>query len=271
MRVQRSIVSDLQRQIAELERGSWRPRTATVCSKYTLSLTSWRPRLGDLPLVLMSLLRQTVRPAGITVWLSHDDLARLDPQKRELFTAHGVQFSGCDDLCCHTKWLPAIEAGMADPFVICDDDILYPSDWFGRLVAEDRPDAFVGARAHLIRCEADGRPAPYSSWVHDVRHQSQPSQLLFITACGGAVVHPERIGKAFLDRKRIQAECPRADDIWLKAAHLAAGIPCYKTKYSFPCLELPGSFESGLLRTNVDTGGNDAQMGIVADLLKSDN
>ena len=59
-----------------------------------------------------------------------------------------------------------------------------------------------------------------------------------------------------------------SDDIWLKAAHLASGIPCYKTQFSFPCLEIPGSEASGLLLTNVDQSRNDQQMAIVKKYLE---
>jgi hypothetical protein len=95
-----------------------------------------------------------------------------------------------------------------------------------------------------------------------------PTQDLFVTACGGAIIHPDIISQKFRDRSAIFENCPKADDVWLKAAHAASGIPCYKTRYSFPCLEIPGSFESSLLQTNVDAGGNDRQLLMVQDLLK---
>jgi hypothetical protein len=184
----------------------------------------------------------------------------MDPLVIDKFSAHGVRFEACDDLGPHKKWLPMIESGTRDPFVICDDDILYPRDWLGRLIHEDRRDAYVGVRCHEIRYDSAGIPLSYEKWSRDVAWEPEPSKDLFITGCGGAIIHPERIRDEFRDRGAIFEKCPRADDIWLKAAHAAAGIPCYKTRYSFPCLEIPGTGESSLMQTNVDAGGNDRQL-----------
>jgi hypothetical protein len=128
------------------------------------------------------------------------------------------------------------------------------------LIAEDRADAYVGAKCHRIAFGPNQTVAPYSAWKKQIRTDGQPSHLVFNTGCGGAVIHPERIAKRFLDRNELFKQCPKNDDIWLKVAHLAADIPCYKTRYCFSCLELPGSNESGLAISNVDNGGNDEQI-----------
>lgn len=119
-----------------------------------------------------------------------------------------------------------------------------------------------------MRLSPDGDLRPYVEWEKDLQNPRSPSMDLFVTACGGAIVHPTRLGKEYLDRARIMEECPWADDIWLKAAHVAAGIPCFKTRFSFPCLEIPGSHASGLFGANVDQGRNDRQMGILNHLMR---
>jgi hypothetical protein len=248
--------------------GLWVPQSTMVSTSYAVSLTSWKPRLPDLPLVLLSLLRQSVRPAAIHVWLSEDDYALLDPNVILRFSTHGVRFEISDNLGPHTKWLPMIERGADNPFVICDDDILYPRKWLESLIREDRTDAYVGIRCHRIQYDANEYPASYSEWKHDIAWDGLLSHSLFVTACAGAIIHPARIADEFRDRRLIMDLCPKADDIWLKAAHAAAGIPCFKTRYSFPCLEIPGSFESSLLQTNVDDGGNDRQLSAVKHWLR---
>ena len=215
----------------------------------------------NLPLVLLTLLQQRVRPDTVFVWLARDDFAVLDRDMLARFSANGIRFGICDDLRSHKKWLPLIEEGIQCPFVICDDDTLYPEDWLEQRTLEDREDAYVGTRCHEVRVDPAGLPVTYAEWNHDVGWRKYPSHEIFLTGCGGAVIHPERIGVAFRDRKKIMALCPSADDIWLKAAHLANGVPCYKTRYSFPCLEIPGSEATGLALTNVEGRGNDKQIG----------
>jgi hypothetical protein len=154
---------------------------------------------------------------------------------------------------------------MSAPFVICDDDVFYPTGWLEALVREDRSDAYVGVRSHRMHFHENGKIASYASWDKQIPWTGHASHDLFITGIGGAIIHPSRIQKEFRDWEGIQKHCPQADDIWLKAAHLAAGIPCYKTRFTFPCLEVPDSQRSGLLYTNVDKCGNDKQMKILED------
>jgi hypothetical protein len=254
----------LQRLLADPE--AVRPAGRTV--GISVSLTSWLPRLEVLPLVLLGLVEQTVRPSAIDVWLTAEDEALLDSFLKAAFARHGVRFRTCDDLGPHKKWLPLVESGVRGAFVICDDDILYPCDWLERLTLEDRADAYVGIKCRRMRWSPDGALLPYVKWDKDVKHGQSPSRDLFITGCGGAIIHPDRLGNKFRDRQKIANECPRADDIWLKAAHVAAGIPCYKTKYSFPCLEIPGTMASGLMPSNVDRGENDAQMLVLREVMR---
>ena len=253
-------ISKLKRAYKSFMRDEWRPSVSREVSDHRISLTSWRPRLPELPLVLLTQVQQTLRPKEIVVWLTVEDHAALTGNVRERFEEFGVRFQICDDLRPHKKWLPMIEEGHRDPFVICDDDIIYPKEWFEALVAEDRLDAYVGAKCHRITFGSSGLIEPYAEWEKQIRNEGKASHRTFVTGVGGAVIHPERITRKFLDRREIARKCPQADDVWLKAAHLAAGVPCYKTRYCFPCLELPGANETGLAVSNVDNGGNDEQI-----------
>jgi hypothetical protein len=257
------LLSQTRRKLSDFSSGSWQPTTPVAGqNSLAISLTSWTPRLETLPLTLICLLDQTVRAHGIHVWLTDDDLARLPAPTLEAFSAHGVSFQVCENMGPHKKWLPMIRMGFQKPFVICDDDIFYPCSWLGSLVEEDRPDAYVGTRIHRMAGRGP-ELAGYESWSRDICWDGKPSEWNFITGCGGTVIHPSRIGADFRDWDRIKNACPKADDIWLKAAHLAVGIPVYKTRYSFPCFEIPGTGESALLAANVDCGGNDSQLGVL--------
>jgi hypothetical protein len=250
-----------------LSLGHWGPPEPLEHSKVEISLTSWKPRLPELPLVLLTLIQQTVRPRAINLWLSPADIEFLDPQVPELFAPYGLRIRMCDDLRCHKKWLPMVESGHREPFVICDDDIIYPREWFARLIAESDGDYYAGCKCHRIVREPDGTLAPYATWEKQITYDGQASHSIFVTGCGGAVIKPMRLREESFSRDEILAKCPNADDVWLKAAHQASGIPCFKTRYSFPCLELPGSSAVGLAKTNVSAHGNDVQLANVADML----
>lgn len=268
-------LKQLKQRLQRFVIGNWTPASGRDGSNYAISLTSWSKRLGELQLTLLTLLDQNVRPSAIQVWLTDGDLELLPEERRALFEAHGVRFKTCPDFRAHKKWLPMILSGHKEPFVVCDDDIFYPREWFGNLVAEDREEAYVGCKCHMMRFGEGGRPAPYSSWVKQISRQSEASHLIFSTGCGGEILHPTRLGKNALDWEAIREIAYFNDDIWLKFAHLAAGIPAYKTAYSFPVLELPGTNETGLL-ANHNTSNNDKQImaaweyfGITADHFKN--
>ncbi len=253
-----ALASAASSRLEQLVSGQWRP--SPTCCDTAVSMTSWTPRVATLPQVLVGLLGQDIRPQFIFVWLTAEDLKLVSTPYREVFTEYGVCFRECPDFGPHKKWVPLISEGYSSRFVVCDDDVFYPREWFGRLIAEDRADAYVGTRCHRMRFDRDGSITKYELWNKEVNSTGFPSFDLFLTGVGGAIIYPERIAASYRDWSKISAGCPQADDIWLKAAHVDAGIPCYKTNYSFPCLEIPESQESGLLRTNVDQGGNDSQM-----------
>jgi hypothetical protein len=256
----RHIAGNLNKAYAAFLKDAWRPDVSAKTCSYPISLTSWRPRLKQLPLVLLMILQQSLRPSEIFVWLTDSDKDSIAEDVKGRFRKYGVRFEVCDDFRPHKKWLPMIERGRRAPFVICDDDIVYPRDWFASLISEDRPDAYVGTRCHRVLVMADGTVASYSLWEKQIRTEEKPSHFVFVTGGAGAVIHPDRIPKAFLDSNQVMQKCPNADDVWLKAAHLAANVPCYKTRWCFPCLELPGTNKAGLARLNTDSGGNDEQM-----------
>lgn len=254
----------IQQRFRNFLQGVWRPVLNRPKARYAISLTSWNERIDDLQLVLLMLIDQDVKPAGIHVWLTEAARLMIPDGNRESFEACGVQFRTCPDYRAHKKWLPMILSGHREPFVLCDDDIFYPREWFGRLVAEDRHDAYVGCRCHRMTLRSDGRPAPYAQWDKQIHHEPSPSPLMVTTGCGGVILHPDRLPDAALDWEAIKRYAFFADDIWLKGAHLARRWPVFKTRYCFPCLELPGTDQSGLL-ANHNTAGNDEQVRAVWD------
>ncbi len=254
------LLKKLRRAYTALIAGEWVPQLPAKTSDYRISLTSYGPRIRNLPLVLLTLIQQDLGPKEIIVWLTSDDYEAIGIETRVLFGKYGICFRICEDLKSHKKWLSMIESGYQDPFVICDDDIFYPRVWFSSLLAEDSEDVFTGLRGHELKFTENGTIAPYLSWRKLIRHTGTASQSVFITGGAGAVIRPERTSPLFLDRDLIFSLCPKADDVWLNAMHRSMGIPGFKTKYSFPCLELPGTSETGLAATNVDQGGNDVQI-----------
>ncbi|WP_435892995.1 hypothetical protein [Oceaniferula spumae] len=186
----------------------------------------------------------------------------IQKHHREFFIEHGVQFHETDDIGPHKKWLPLIESGHENPFVIADDDTFYPRDWFEALVKEGKEQntEILAHRCHRIKVKADMMPDEYANWLRGVSSLPNSAHELFPVGCGGVLIRPLAIGDEFRNRELIMNLCPRADDIWLKAAYIYSGYKCRKSRYDFPSLDYPGTTQSGLAVTNVDQGQNDQQL-----------
>ena len=242
--------------------GRKKPRVSAHQCDVPISITSWMPRKDALPLVLLSMIEQSLRPAAVHVWLCAEDQEMISAHHRDFFAVHGVQFHEADNIGPHKKWLPLIESGHETPFVIADDDTYYPRDWFEALVREgaEHPDEIIAHRCHQILLHANGMPEPYAEWQRGVMGQKESSHYLFAVGCGGTLVRPAAIAEEFRSRELIDKLCHRADDVWLKAAYIHSGYKVRKSRYDFPSLDYPGTTQSGLAVTNVDQGENDQQL-----------
>jgi hypothetical protein len=242
--------------------GSKKPRISARTCDVPISITSWMPRKDPLPLVLLSMIEQSLRPVDVHVWLCAEDQEMIAARHRDFFAEHGVQFHEVDNIGPHKKWLPLIESGHETPFVIADDDTYYPWDWFEGLVKEGakHPREIIAHRCHEISLQANGMPEPYAVWQRGVTGQIESSHYLFAVGCGGTLVRPAAIAEEFRSRELINKLCHRADDVWLKAAYIHSGYKVRKSNYDFPSLDYPGTTQSGLAVTNVDQGENDQQL-----------
>jgi len=254
-----AITQDMQRQLASLRSGDWQLPTSGNQHLPAISLTSWQPRFSSLPLVLLNLLKQDLLPSRIVVWLTSQDYNSFDATLRQIFERSIVEFRKTQNFGPHKKWLPLAKESNS-PFVICDDDIFYANDWYRTLVDSDTHQSCIAHRCHRVNLAEDREVLPYKSWEKDITTASTPSHDLFAVGCGGVLIYPERIASRFRDWDTISAVCPKADDVWLKLAHLDSGTPVEKTKHMSPCIEYLDSQSVGLIQTNVNLNGNDVQI-----------
>jgi hypothetical protein len=149
----------------------------------------------------------------------------------------------------------------SNPFVICDDDIFYPSDWYESLIREDDQASYVAHNCHAVGYdEVNNQILPYHRWEKSIKEGGQISQGIFAVGCGGTLIYPDRIGAKFKDWQLINKLCPKSDDIWLKMAHLEKQIPGKNTNYFFPIIEYLDTQSVSLMNTNVNQNQNDLQI-----------
>lgn len=236
---------------------------------YTVSLTSFPARVATLHFVVQSLLAQTCPPQEIHIWLGADEIparhwlpsALLELESRGL----RVHFTR---RTCHQydKFLHNSELNQQMPFVIVDDDVIYPphsmaSLWDAHLA---HPGAVVANRCHRMTLAADGKVQPYRLWEREATFP-KPRLRAFPTGAGGVLYPVGFLNQPDVtDARTVLAHAPYADDIWLKVSALARGIGTVATPLSSGAdwyLRYTPTMRSGALQdTNVDLGMNDLQM-----------
>ena len=196
------------------------------------------------------------------LWLDNEIAFKNRSRSLRRLEERGLEIYLTDNYGPHTKYYPYLESteNFEAPLVIADDDYLYPRTWLSGLAKSfsDNSDAVSCYRAHVVNL-IDGNIAPYSSWTP--WDSSLPSSRHFATACSGCIYPPRLLravkdaGISFLD------VCPKADDVWLHAQAVRAGIKIRqieKWPLIFPVV--PGTQQSGLFLCNVGLLQNDVQI-----------
>jgi hypothetical protein len=185
-----------------------------------LSLTSFPARIANVWIVIESLLRQTLKPDHIILWLSKDQFPNEEGdipsvlRKREssVFEIRFVE----GDLRSHKKYYYAFSE-YANAFVILvDDDIIYPSNMIEALVRKhkENPNAVICRYGFNMTYDEGGIIKPYNEWIETFGYFQRP---FFFGSGGGTLFEPCKLYKDTLNKNLFTQLTPLADDVWLNA------------------------------------------------------
>jgi len=234
---------------------------------FIVSLTSFPARIGKVWIVIDSLMRQTVRPSKICLYLSDeefpDGLASL-PQRLLNYQQLGLEICFRPyNLMPHVKYFYALQEYPSCDVVTVDDDCYYYPDMMERLVSQhtSHPCCVCSNSVKVICCRPDGTPLPYKEWFCPM-YPAGPS-LTNVALGSSGVYYPAGIfkNKAVFDMKDIRSLALRTDDLWLRIHETLEGIPVAGCGYQFPGLSIRGTQKIALKHENCsteDNNGNDA-------------
>lgn len=236
---------------------------------FVVSLTSFPARIPSLHHVIRSLFEQTVRPREVHLWLGQDEIPNKNwlPKALLNFEALGLKINFARrTFHQYDKFLHNSQVNGNVPFVIVDDDVIYPPNSMEELVLTHNrfPNAVIANRAHMIGISEAGEIKDYSHWRREIE-VVEPSLLAFPTGAGG-VLYPVGFltDTDVTNIPNILSHAPYADDVWLKVCALARGIPTMTTRLSkgstWYLRYTPTMREGALHATNVDLGLNDMQL-----------
>jgi hypothetical protein len=244
--------------------------------KVVVSLTSFPARIDYVWICIESIIRQSVKPDLIILWLAESQFRGLDslPTKLLQQQGKGLKIIFCDDLRSHKKYYYAFNEYPNDLVITFDDDVYYPKDTIKELIEihEKFPDCICCNRGHIIKMNKDKTIAPYREWETNNKNYKNPSKLIFPTGVGGVLYPPKSVDSEVFNKENIVNLCFFADDLWLKIMSLKNKTNVVKTK-NFPdtLFTIKSSQKESLAKVNVLQNKNDEQLQFILEEYKSFN
>lgn len=225
-----------------------------------VSMTSYPPRINEAWRAIETIMRQSVKPGRIILWLSQEEFPAISQLPRRL---RDLQSRGLEirlvpgNLKSHKKYYYAFKEFPDEYVMLADDDILYPPDTIEKLTSNITPQRVHVSYSQLISYGKDHRPLPYMQWDWHTYDPSNCEQ--FFGSGGGTMLMPSRLPPITLNSEMFMDLCPLADDVWLNAMCRLAGLKIYKitNKRLFPTKVDRGP---KLCDINVSQNLNDTQL-----------
>lgn len=190
--------------------------------KLIVSLTSYPKRIGIVHKVINSLLRQSLKPDMLVLWLSEEEFPQKErslPQTLLRFTKHGLSIMWCTNHRSYNKLIPSLKEFPNDIIVTADDDVIYSENWLECLYRSYllNPTQIHGHHAEQYTID--------DNFIITKTEQITSSGLLYGTSIlfgtGGILYPPHSLYKDTTNSHLYTTLASTNDDFWFWAmAHL---------------------------------------------------
>ncbi len=231
--------------------------------KIIVSFTSYPKRIKDVWLVVETLLRQSMKPDAVILWLAESQFPNKEADLPERLTAlqsRGLTIRFCDDLRSHKKYFYVMQEFSEDLVVLVDDDTFYSRDLVKKLMElhHKHPKDIVCMTPAMVT-DVHDMPSKWRSPRCDERVVNSIYAQPFTGQ--GTLYPPHCLDEKETFRKEIVMQlCPHADDLWLKFMSMRKGTmvtAIYKFR-SIP-VNIYGTAEGSLYYINGEGMQNDVQ------------
>lgn len=241
-----------------------------------VSLTTIPFRIKAVPVVIGSMMRQTVKPDRIQLYLGEEEFKNKKlPLMLRWQQKCGLEIVYCKDLKPHTKYFYAMQKNPAAVVITIDDDILYYKDTIECLYNSFTkfPNCISALRTHLITFnDKNNEINPYNIWRQRwSKLVGVPHMRLFATGVGGVLYPPRIMHQDLLHDEIFMELCPFADDLWLKAMQVLNNVPCVLAREQRALRYIDHTQEVALLKSNVGESKNDVQLGNIVEYYRKKN
>lgn len=236
----------------------WGLNTQKRQERYTVSLTSFPARIGYVHLTVETLMRQRFKPDRIILWLAESQFPdKKLPEALTRLESRGLTVRWCEDLRSHKKYHYVFQEFPEDNVILADDDLFYPRDTVARLVKlhKKHPKDIIALSGQIIAPDMAAPPSVWPVPEAGKRYVSCREAQAF-TGAGSLFPAGWHIPEVF-NKDKAMAMAATADDLWLKAMALTAGV---NTTLDHPARGFPVEvwIENNvtLFQVNGNQGGN---------------
>lgn len=238
-------------------------------------MTTYGERLKTVDITIGTMLRQTMKPDQIEVYLAEDEFGGKLPWRLGMLQKLcGVTFVRCKDLKSpHMKYYYAMQKHPEDIVITVDDDIIYREDLIEKLFKTytRHPMCIAAMRVHRMKFASDGKLLGYNHWkMRDSGHIGEERMDLFATGVGGVLYPPHLMHQDLFDWDVIRQTSLKADDVWLKFMEVLHGTKVVLAARQEALIYIDGTQEMGLFNSNVFGDKNDEQIAAVLDYYGKD-
>jgi len=238
-----------------------------------VSLTSFDKRIGSLHICIESLFQQSVKADKVVLWLSRKNFPEQSlPENLTRLQSRGLMIEWVDeDIGPYKKIIYSLQRFPEALIITVDDDVMYPSDMVDMLYQSyiRKPSLIHCNRARIIGKRGE-KLLGYGRWKSAI---DGFGYNIFPVGIAGVLYPPGSLDKEVINKELFMKICPNADDIWLKAMSLKAGVKVHRVNDERPWksrfLTISNTQGASLKKINWRRkGGNDEKIRAVFDHFK---
>ena len=231
-------------------------------SSLVVSLTSYGPRIRWCYLAIESIIRSGCYPSDVYLWISKG--SEVTPSLQRL-AKRGLNIKFVDDQRSHTKYCYLGSVNLADRhlgYLLADDDLIYPRNWYPRLVSAAKSEPSIPAVSFGAQLSSKDGTVSFSH-SPEVGNESDTStsELLFHPFSGSGLYIPGKVLHAVnCNPASFMVASPSNDDIWLHREFFRMGLPVRDLGGKTMPPSIPFVAGDGLFITNWAGGQNEVQL-----------
>lgn len=200
-----------------LKKQTFHKSEKVVEEKIIVSLTSFPARINNVWMVIECMLRQTIKPYKIILWLSQEQFPRKDILPKSLLERENDVFNirlVKEDIRSHKKYYYVSKEYPDSLIFLIDDDIFYTTKILERSLEKYNhfPHSVISNYGCQIKYDDNGKHLPYLTWG-----EINTNDNIFFGSGGGTLYCPRDLHNDLTNISLALKLTPLADDIWLNA------------------------------------------------------